>query len=621
MRDLKTGTSDTAAVHGKARTTVDLKILATSDLHMHIAPHDYYQDKPSFRYGLALTARLIAQERTNHPNCILLDNGDFLQGSPLGDFVAAKNIRPNPMIDVMNRLGYDAANIGNHEFSGGLGLLRDAVMDADFPCISANTIETATSAPLFITHAILEKMVTASDGSLHALKIGVIGVLPPQTVVWDAEVLEGKVRTLDMVEAVAALLPKVRAAGASVIIVLAHCGIGTFPDTPMAENAGLSIARLDGIDALVLGHVHLPFPGPLTDAHSAVDAVTGTLFGKPAVMPGCLGSHLGVIELRLQSCDADWEVSSFKAKVVPVDPAAPKPAEQQNSEPDLLAAIGKVHRATRRWASRPISAATQPLHTYFAMVSDTLPQQVINKAQADYVRARLHKTDLADIPVLSATAPFRAGGRAGPENFSVALPGPFRLRNAADLYIHPNSIMAFKVRGDQILDWLHQSTRIFNHISHGARDAPLTDPSVPSFLFDTIHGVTYQIDLSVEWAAQDRRRVTDLRFDGSKVCPEDQFILATNSYRGNGDFAASLQDQICLADSRMNRDVLIEFLSSQGTLPLADPPNWRFASQPETSVIFETSPLALAYLGDVGHLSLEPLSVTDAGFLQIRLHL
>jgi len=100
-------------------TEVRLRILETTDVHMNLLSYDYYQDKPTDQYGLARAVSLIKAARAEAPNSLLFDNGDLLQGNPMGDYVA--KVKPltdgevHPAYQVMNQLGYDAANIGNHE--------------------------------------------------------------------------------------------------------------------------------------------------------------------------------------------------------------------------------------------------------------------------------------------------------------------------------------------------------------------------------------------------------------------------------------------------------------------------------------------------------------------------
>ena len=68
------------------KTTVNLRILATTDLHAHMLNFDYFQDKEVANRGLVALADLIEKARAEAPNTLLFDNGDLLQGDPLGDY-------------------------------------------------------------------------------------------------------------------------------------------------------------------------------------------------------------------------------------------------------------------------------------------------------------------------------------------------------------------------------------------------------------------------------------------------------------------------------------------------------------------------------------------------------
>ncbi|HEX2010408.1 MAG TPA: bifunctional metallophosphatase/5'-nucleotidase, partial [Roseateles sp.] len=67
---------------------LQLRILQTTDVHMNLLNYDYYQDKPTDEYGLAKAAALIKAARAEATNSLLFDNGDLLQGNPLGDLIA-----------------------------------------------------------------------------------------------------------------------------------------------------------------------------------------------------------------------------------------------------------------------------------------------------------------------------------------------------------------------------------------------------------------------------------------------------------------------------------------------------------------------------------------------------
>ncbi len=114
-----------------------LRVLETSDIHMNLLNYDYYQDRPAQEFGLAKTITLIHRARAEAPNSLLFDNGDLLQGNPLGDVVA--RVKPlkagdiHPAYKILNLLDVDAGNLGNHEFNYGLPFLRQAIAGATFP--------------------------------------------------------------------------------------------------------------------------------------------------------------------------------------------------------------------------------------------------------------------------------------------------------------------------------------------------------------------------------------------------------------------------------------------------------------------------------------------------------
>jgi 2',3'-cyclic-nucleotide 2'-phosphodiesterase/3'-nucleotidase len=611
---------------------VRLRIMATSDMHMHLAAYDYFTARPCHHKGLALTASLIATARAEVPGALLFDNGDFLQGSPLGDYLVQSAHQPNPALLAMNHLEYDAVNIGNHEFSFGINYLRQSLAQAAFPCLSANThhLPNITQADPFLPPtALLTRDLADATGTLHRVTVGVIGVVPPQTMIWDRQAINGQVQMTDMVAAVALHAPRLRAEGADLVIVLAHSGIGAPDPGPMAENAALAIASLTGVDAVVMGHVHLAFPGPDIPPSPGIDPVAGTLAGKPAVMPGVFGSHLGVIDLDLDVGGGTVRIAAHRSEARPIAPRDARGQRGPLADPDaaLTALTAPAHDAALLWARKPIGKTPCAIHSYFALITHSHALQLVARAQAQHVASRLSGGPYHDIPLLSATAPFKAGGRAGPDNYCFIPKGDLVVCHAADLYPHPNTIVALRVTGAEVRNWLVQSSLVFNRLIPGRQDQMLLNPDVASFNFDLISGVTYRIDLAADPTSG--ARITDLAWQGRPVAEDDPFILATNSYRssGSGGFLGVSPPRIVLADRMANRDVLISYLAGDAHLadlpPLsADAPaDWFFAPCPGASALFDSAPESLGFSDQVAHLSLTPVGLTPQGFQRYRLAL
>ncbi|GAM75325.1 2',3'-cyclic-nucleotide 2'-phosphodiesterase [Vibrio ishigakensis] len=157
--------------------TIKLRIIETTDIHTNIMDYDYYKDSPSQKIGLTRAATLVKEARAEVENSVLVDNGDLIQGSPMGDYMASKGIKPSevhPVYKAMNLLDYDVGNIGNHEFNYGLEFLFESINDANFPYISANVFDAKTGEPLFKQYIIKEHTVKDVNGEEHTIKVGYI---------------------------------------------------------------------------------------------------------------------------------------------------------------------------------------------------------------------------------------------------------------------------------------------------------------------------------------------------------------------------------------------------------------------------------------------------------------
>lgn len=630
MADGLGDTSRPAAIAAPGDCGLSLRILATTDMHMNVLPYNYFADRPCNRIGLARTASLIGRRRQEVRNSILLDNGDFLQGTPLGDLAAATMgqapRRIHPAIAAMNGLDYDAAALGNHDFNFGLSFLRSVTGRAGFPFLAANL--QVHRGPGFPAYVILRRELTDWHGARTDLAIGVIGFVPPQTADWDRD-LSGQLSCADIVETATRLIPEMRADGAQIVIALAHSGIGSPTPHPGMENAATALAAVPGLDALVAGHTHEVFPGPGFASGPGIDPIAGTLAGKPAVMAGFGGSHLGVIDLDLRPDGAHgWHVADFAVRAERVDAALPSAAS-------VARPVMGAHRETLRHLRRRVGRSDSALNSYFALIGDDPGLRLVNMAQRWHVRQRLKGTGWETLPVLSASAPFRAGGRGGPQHYTDVPPGPLSLRNLADLYFFPNRIRAIHLTGAQLADWLERSASMFRRVRHGAADSPLIDPVFPCYNFDVVDGVTWQIDLSspARFAPDGRllqpgaTRVRELRWQGRPVAPDDNFVLATNSYRlaSCGLFSPLVSgNKVALKGDELTRDILRHYVRRRRRIAIHAGPHWRFAPMPGTTAIFDTGPGGLAHLDPVAarhSTRIEHAGASPEGFARFRLFL
>lgn len=606
--------------------TLDIRIMATTDLHMHVLGYDYFADRPSQNFGLSRVATLIENARRAARNCLLFDNGDSLQGNPMGDHLAQADVaglrHRHPVTAALGALRCDAATIGNHDFSYGLGFLRRTITQADFPFVSSNlhSKHLMPHAP----HLLLHRRMSDRNGDMHDLRIGVLGFLPPQTVEWEPE-LRDHIKVEDILIAAQREISILQQKGADLIIALSHSGIGEQIPCPMMENAATALAALPGIDAVIAGHTHRVFPSAQHPTGPGIDPVAGTLAGKPAVMPGFWGSHLGVIDLTLSPAQGPrrWTVTHAHSRALPVS--------GQDEQPVITQTAATAHRGTLRQYRRQVGRSDRAMSSYFTLIGHDPGLRLVAMAQRWHIRKLLRGTAWESLPILSAVAPFRAGGRGGPEHFTDIPAGRLTLRSLADLYLFPNRICALLIDGAGARSWLERAASQFLRATPGTQDQLLIDPDFPSYHFDLLDGLEWRIDLSQPARhAPDGRvidatsnRIVDLSHRGRPIADSDPFVLVTNSYRlaDNGPFATAIENRPVLVDGTLRtRDVLRRYVMRRRRVAPEAYNGWSFLPMPGTSVLFQTGPGALPQLGQLDR-RIDDLGVGPDGFLNLRLHL
>ena len=578
-------TEDTKPVEGQ---TVDLRILATTDLHTNLVNYDYYQDKPVETLGLAKTAVLIEKAKKENPNVLLVDNGDTIQGTPLGTYKAivdpVEKGEQHPMYAALQALGFEAGTLGNHEFNYGLDYLNRVIETAGLPIVNANVLDPATGKFIYQPYKIIEKTFTDTQGRLTTVKIGVTGIVPPQILNWDKANLEGKVVVRDSVEAIRDIIPEMRKAGADITLVLSHSGIGDDKYEKGEENEGYQIASLPGVDAVVTGHSHAEFPSGngsgFYEKYPGVDGVNGKINGTPVTMAGKYGDHLGVIDLKLNYTDGKWKVTDSKGSIRKVD------TKSNVADQRVIDIAKESHQGTINYVRQQVGTTTAPITSYFSLVKDDPSVQIVNNAQLWYAKQELAGTPEANLPILSAAAPFKAGTRGDATAYTDIPAGPIAIKNVADLYLYDNVTAILKVNGAQLKEWLEMSAGQFNTIDpNNSQPQNLVNTDYRTYNFDVIDGVTYEFDITQpnkydregKLANPNASRVRNLKYQGKEIAPNQEFIVVTNNYRSNGNFPGVREASLNRLLNLENRQAIINYiLAVKNINPSADQ-NWHFA--------------------------------------------
>ncbi|MEB3054116.1 bifunctional 2',3'-cyclic-nucleotide 2'-phosphodiesterase/3'-nucleotidase [Bacillus pseudomycoides] len=596
-------------------STVNLRILETSDIHVNLMNYDYYQTKTDNKVGLVQTATLVNEERAKAKNSVLFDDGDALQGTPLGDYVAQKGLDGNyvhPLYRVMNLMKYDVISLGNHEFNYGLDYLKKATSKTQFPVINSNVYlddhdnDETNDKHAFEKYHIFEKVVTDEAGKTQKVKIGVMGFVPPQIMGWDKANLEGKVKAKDIVQTAKELGQEMKDKGADIIVALAHSGVDQNGYNPGMENASYYLAtKVPDVDAVLMGHSHT--------------VITDKFNGVPVVMPGVFGSNLGIIDMELKKVNGKWEVQKDKSvpSVRPISDS--KGNALVESDKNLVNEIKDDHEATIKYVNTPVGKTTAPINSYFSLVQDDPSVQLVTNAQKWYVEKLFAENGQYDkykgIPVLSAGAPFKAGGRNGATYYTDIPAGTLAIKNVADLYVYPNTLYAVKVNGAQVKEWLEMSAGQFNQIDpNKAEEQSLVNVNYPTYNFDILDGVKYEIDVTQpakydkdgKVVNQNANRIVNVTYAGKPIADDQEFIVATNNYRGSSQtFPGVSKGEVVYQSQDETRQIITKYMKETPVINPAADQNWAFKPivAEKLNTTFDSSPNAQKYITKDGKIS------------------
>uniref|UniRef100_A0A832I509 Multifunctional 2',3'-cyclic-nucleotide 2'-phosphodiesterase/5'-nucleotidase/3'-nucleotidase n=1 Tax=Eiseniibacteriota bacterium TaxID=2212470 RepID=A0A832I509_UNCEI len=524
-----------------------LTLLHTTDLHATLVAWDHLDDRPAPR-GLSRIATLVAAARAEGRPVLLLDNGDALTGSPLaGVWREGDRALPDPVVAAMNRLGYDAMAVGNHEFDLLAPEMERARAASRFAWLSANVRRSADGRPAFSPSLVRE---------VGGVRVGIVGLTTPATprfldprhvaaFVFDAPV-----------EAARAEVSRLRAEErCDVIVLLAHTGLerdaagaprgGDAPD----ENIGHRLAaEVPGVDVLILGHTHEAIPW------TRVGATLVTQAGKH-------GEHLGRVDLALRRGrpDTAWTVTARARLVAVTDSVA--------ADPDLEALLRPYHEAARAALAETLAVATAAIGSPEGRFADGPAWELIQQAQMQAVAADV---SLAALP--------NAAARLGP--------GPITRRDVWRLYPYDNGVVAVELTGAQIEASLEQSARFLETYTfeHGR---PLAAPGWPAWQFDAAEGIAYEVDAT----RPPGDRVAHLTFRNAPLRPDTVLRVAVNTYRANGGggFAAIAAAPRVGRSVRDVRAIIEDRLRRAGRVDAAFTRNWRmlpdYAPGPERALV------------------------------------
>lgn len=507
---------------GSRLAAVTLTILHTSDLHGRVDPHDELEDR-DLGGGLARVAAAVRTIRAESRPTLLLDSGDTIQGSPTQAlaFAGRAGDGTDPIIRVMNQLGYGAMAVGNHEFDFGMDRLERSRREARFPWLSAN-VRGADGGPAFEAYAVRV---------VEGVRIGILGLTTPRVFSNGPPAAPG-LSVTDPVAAARRFVPILREKEhCDLLVVITHQGFvpesRTAAHRPGAgdDEAYALVTSVSGIDLLLAGHTHT--------------AVDPHRIGKTWVSePGRWGNTLTRFDVTLRRSGEGWTVARIVGRNLSMRAVTP--------DAESVAAVEAEHAATLRALREPLARLETPVSASEARSRDT--------GLLDW----LHAVQLAAPADLS----FCSLQAREPQDWPS---GPLTARQVWSFYPYEDRLVTVWATGRHVRAALEHATEC------------LVDPNAPLYNCDTLAGAEYVIDPS----RPEGRRVVSLTRNGRAISDDDTFTVVLNSFRATGVGGYAMwRDAPRVSEAGNVRDLLVADARRRGRLRLEADGNWKIVGRP-----------------------------------------
>lgn len=466
---------------------MELSICVTSDLHGRL---DRFEE--------------IAQHIKQLKPDILIDNGDFLQGSLSTYYYDYVNPGPHPMIAAANSLGYDAAVFGNHEFNYPLADVEDMRKQCKFPWIACNI------GPFANPYIIKE---------VNGKKIAVIGVVTEATPRWDEHHYTSALTFSEAYTAASYWVQHVKEKEKADIVILSyHGGFTKHPETgvPFAEdngeNEGNRLLDIPGIDILITGHQHLE--------------ICTIINGIPIIQPGSNGSCFGHIIYNSEKEDAH----TVKLHYV----TSSSECYLDNVEKWLTEKIGYTDEDFR----------------YTGMLSSRLK----NHPFVDF----MHDLQLEATGAQLSVVELRYHEHGG-------FTGDITVKDLLKNFSRPNTLKVLKLTGADIKEALEQCAAVFAVDTAGAIDFALNvNPGLLApYVYDFWGGLDYELVISEPVGC----RVKNMRYNGKPITNDMIFTVTMNSYRATGaDFPVFRGKPVLSETTDILPELMIKYVKKHSPL-------------------------------------------------------
>ncbi|WP_268913388.1 bifunctional metallophosphatase/5'-nucleotidase [Lentilactobacillus sp. SPB1-3] len=511
-----------------------ITILCTSDTHGFIEPTNYVDKGFTKPFGIGKASSAIQAYKMAHPDekIIVIDNGDFLEGSPLSYFVAKKADSADQHIynRCYNDVGYQLGTIGNHEFDYGLNYLKDVMKQSQRQFICANIVDHNNEPFLGKPYEIVD---------FGPCKVGFLGLSTTSTKKWKNVNELDDFNLISEIDTAAKYIPEMKKQ-ADFIVAVYHGGFerdhtGTWTDINPGENKGYDLLEnFPEIDAMISGHQHRK--------------IAGHLFKKPIIQPGSRGEFVGRITLNISN--SDKRITKGESELISV--------EDYPVDPRIGKALDPLSKDVSHWLDHPLARIKGNLSfddPFSARIQDSAYMEFVHKVQMDKMGVDI-----------SATALYN--------NEAHGFSNPITMRNIITNYVYPNTLVVSEVSGEDIKDALEVSAEYF--ALKGGRvvvNEKFIFPKHRYYNYDMYEGIDYTLDISKPIG----KRVTKLSYHGKPISPDQKLKVVLNRYRatGGGHYSMFTKDKIIKTDDTIISQIFLEYLQNHPVIEATNNQNFQ----------------------------------------------
>ena len=537
-----------------AGVSVHLKIVHTSDVHGSFFMRDFVNNRPVKGSLARVYAYVQSLRKMYGDRLLLLDGGDVLQGSPAvycNNFVVRGE--KNLAAEMMNYMRYDVAVMGNHDIETGHAVYDRWIASCRFPVLGANVIDVQSGRPYCTPYYILER---------GGVRIAVLGLVTPAVPNWLPPDLWSGLAFEDMVTCAERWMKVIREKEKpDVIVGLFHSGKEGGIVTPdYAENAALDVARqVAGFDLVCYGHDHLrnieTVAGP--DGHAVL-----------CCAPASMAVMVGEFDLEIRKEEDGTVRKEIKGELK-----------------DVSYFNGVESRYLQRYFKRYIHNTEYYVNRKIGEFVHTVKCEDAYFGPSGFVDL-IHRVQLE---VTGAQVSF-----AAPLSFAAEIrQGDVHVRDMFNLYRYENMLYTMRFTGREVKGILEMSYGLWvGRMSSPDDHAMLMDYVLEggtrlgfknlAYNFDSAAGIRYTVDLTKPYG----EKITILSMaDGTPFDEDAWYVVATNSYRGNGGgelFTKGagipherLSERLLTSSEKDLRHYLIQYITEKGVVDAQPLSQWR----------------------------------------------